>query len=215
MHSIIFRAIDHWEVGWLCFPVWWKGSMRRMLVYALASFKERIWEPKRRHQQTCHENHCRGREVPGILVYHNSEAIGWCALAPRSRYPALLRSRILQPVDDQQCWSIACLFIKKPFRKIGVSTELLLAATVYAKSQSAELMEGYPVEPKVEQQIPAAFAWTGISKAFISAGFREIVRRSPTRPVMRLELNWMLTPVYENEVLSAKLFQLSWDLNFF
>ena len=27
-------------------------------------------------------------EVPGILVYHNSEAIGWCALAPRSRYPA-------------------------------------------------------------------------------------------------------------------------------
>ena len=128
-------------------------------------------------------------EVPGILVYHNSEAIGWCAPAPRSRYPALLRSRILQPVDDQQCWSIACLFIKKPFRKIGISTELLLAATVNDKSQGAELMEGYPVEPKVEQQIPAAFAWTGISKAFISAGFREIVRRSPTRPVMRLELN--------------------------
>ena len=71
------------------------------------------------------------------------------------------------------------------------------------------MLEGYPVEPKVEQQIPAAFAWTGISKAFISAGCCEIVRRSPTRPVMRLELNIMLTPVYENEVLSAKLFQLS------
>ncbi len=78
-------------------------------------------------------------EVPGILVFHNSEAIGWCALAPRSRYPALLRSRILQPVDDQQCWSIACLFIKKAFRKKGVSTELLLAAAVYAKSQGAGL----------------------------------------------------------------------------
>ena len=79
-------------------------------------------------------------------------------------------------------------------------------------------MEGYPVEPKVEQQIPAAFAWTGISKAFISAGFREIVRRSPTRPVMRLELNWMLTPVYdyENEVLSLlSSFNSAWDLNFF
>jgi len=128
-------------------------------------------------------------EVPGILVYHNSVAIVWCALAPRSRYPALLRSRILQPVDDQQCWYIACLFIKKPFIKKGVSTELLLAAAVYAKAQGAELLEGYPVEPKVEQQIPAAFGWTGFSKAFISAGFREIVRRSPTRPVMRLELN--------------------------
>ena len=50
-------------------------------------------------------------------------------------------------------------------------------------------MEGYPVEPKVEQQIPAAFAWAGISKIFISAGFREIVRSATTRPVMRLELN--------------------------
>ena len=34
-------------------------------------------------------------EVPVILVYHKSEAIGWCALASRNRYPALLRSRIL------------------------------------------------------------------------------------------------------------------------
>jgi hypothetical protein len=72
-------------------------------------------------------------EVPGILVFHNSEANGWYALAPRSKYPALLKSCILQPIDDQQCWFIACLFVNKPFRKIGVSTELLLAATVYAK----------------------------------------------------------------------------------
>ena len=32
-------------------------------------------------------------------------------------------------------------------------------------------------------------AWNGISKTFISAGFSEIVRHSPTRPVMMLELN--------------------------
>ena len=50
-------------------------------------------------------------------------------------------------------------------------------------------MEDYPVESKVEQKIPAAFAWTGISKTFISAGFREIVLSSPTRPLMRMELN--------------------------
>ena len=34
-------------------------------------------------------------EVSGILVYHKSEAIGWCELAPRSRCPVLLRSRII------------------------------------------------------------------------------------------------------------------------
>ena len=71
---------------------------------------------------------------------------------------------------------------------MGVSTELLRAATEYAKSQGAELMEGYPVEPKSEKDIPPAFAWTGIPKAFIRAGFKEVARRSPSRPIMRLEL---------------------------
>ncbi|KKK66407.1 hypothetical protein LCGC14_2964400 [marine sediment metagenome] len=128
-------------------------------------------------------------EVPGILAYHNTEAIGWCAIAPRSSYPALLRSRILQPIDDRTCWSVARLFIEKSFRKKGISTELLRTASEYAKSQGAELVEGYPVEPKSEKDIPPAFAWTGIPKAFIRAGFKEVVRRSPTRPIMRLELS--------------------------
>jgi GNAT superfamily N-acetyltransferase len=128
-------------------------------------------------------------EVPGILAYHNNKPIGWCAIAPRNSYPALARSRILQPVDDRPCWSVACLFIEKSNRKMGVSAELLRAATEYAKLQGAELVEGYPVEPKLEKDIPPAFAWTGIPKAFIRAGFKEVVRRSPTRPIMRLELS--------------------------
>ena len=127
-------------------------------------------------------------EVPGILAYHNTEAIGWCAIAPRSRFSALSRSRILREIDDRTCWSIACLFIEKTYRKKGVSTELLLAASEYAKSQGAELVEGYPVEPKSDKNIPPAFAWTGIPKAFIRAGFKEVLRRSPTRPIMRKEL---------------------------
>ena len=127
-------------------------------------------------------------EVPGILAFHEKRAIGWCAIAPRSKYPALARSRILKPVDDRECWSVACLFIEKAYRKQGVSTLLLQAASAYAGSQGAKLVEGYPVEPKAEQDIPAAFAWTGIPKAFIRAGFKEVARRSPTRPIMRLEL---------------------------
>lgn len=127
-------------------------------------------------------------EIPGILAYHVSEAIGWCAIAPRSSYPALSRSRILRPVDDRACWSVACLFIEKNYRKKGVSTELLRAASDYARSQGAELVEGYPVEPTSGKDMPPAFAWTGIPKAFIRAGFTEVARRSTTRPIMRLEL---------------------------
>lgn len=127
-------------------------------------------------------------EVPGILAYHNTVVVGWCAIAPRSRFSALSRSRILQPIDDRVCWSVACLFIEKTYRKKGVATELLRASTKYAKSQGAKLVEGYPVEPKSEKDIPPVFAWTGIPKAFIRAGFKEITRRSPTRPIMRKEL---------------------------
>jgi GNAT superfamily N-acetyltransferase len=128
-------------------------------------------------------------EVPGILAYHSAKAIGWCAIAPRSSFPALSRSRILQPMDDRPCWSVACLFVDRTYRKKGVSIQLLRAATEYAKSRGATLVEGYPVEPKSEKHIPPAFAWTGIPKAFIRAGFIEVARRSPTRPIMRLELS--------------------------
>ena len=128
-------------------------------------------------------------EIPGILAYYNAKAVGWCAIAPRSRYPALSRSHILKPVDERACWSVSCLFIEKAYRKKGVSIELLRAATEYARSQGVELVEGYPVEPKTEKDIPPAFAWTGIAKAFIQIGFKEVARRSPTRPIMRMELS--------------------------
>jgi len=128
-------------------------------------------------------------EIPGILAYHHAKAIGWCAIAPRSSYPALSRSRILKPVDERACWSVACLFIEKDCRKKGVSIDLLRAAVDYARSQGAELVEGYPVEPKTGKDIPPPFAWTGIPKAFIQIGFKEVARRSPTRPIMRMELS--------------------------
>ena len=133
-------------------------------------------------------------EVPGILAYDAHNAIGWCAVAPRGHYSALGRSRILKPVDERPCWSIACLFIEKTYRRQGVSVALLKAAASYAKSQGAELLEGYPVEPKADKAIPPAFAWTGVSNAYLRAGFKEVARRSPTRPIMRLELEKLTAP---------------------
>ena len=127
-------------------------------------------------------------EEPGLLAFHDRKPVGWCAIAPRQRYSALARSRVLKPVDDRECWSVACFFIEKSFRRKGVSVKLLRAATEYARSKGAMLVEGYPVEPKTEKDLAPAFAWTGIPGAFLSVGFREVARRSPTRPIMRLEL---------------------------
>jgi len=33
--------------------------------------------------------------------------------------------------------------------------------------------------------MPDVFAWTGFASAFKKAGFKEVIRRSETRPIMR------------------------------
>jgi GNAT superfamily N-acetyltransferase len=123
---------------------------------------------------------------PGILAYKGKEVIGWCAVAPRTEYVALERSRILQPVDNQPVWSISCLFVKKPYRRRGVSAQLLRAAAEFAIRRGAKIVEGYPTEPNSENMADP-FLWHGVSSAFIAAGFKEVLRRSETRPIMRLE----------------------------
>ena len=125
-------------------------------------------------------------KMPGLLGYADDLAVGWCAVAPRKDYPALERSRILKPVDEQPCWSVSCLFVRREYRRRGVSTQLLRAAVEHVRRQGGGIVEGYPVEPKADKPIPAAFAWTGIPSAYESAGFREVARRSPTRPIMRI-----------------------------
>jgi GNAT superfamily N-acetyltransferase len=124
---------------------------------------------------------------PGIFGYLDGEPVGWCAVAPREAYSALARSRILQPVDDKPVWSVSCLFVRKDRRKQGLSVQLLRAAVEHVKGQGGTVVEGYPVEPK-QANMPAAFAWTGLAAAFLAAGFREVARRSDTRPIMRYEI---------------------------
>jgi GNAT superfamily N-acetyltransferase len=124
---------------------------------------------------------------PGILGYLDGEPVGWCAVAPRPEYSALARSRILKPVDDKPVWSVSCLFVRKDLRKRGLSVRLLQAAVEHVKKRGGTVVEGYPVEPKADT-IPAAFVWTGLAAAFLAAGFREVARRSDTRPIMRYQI---------------------------
>jgi len=64
---------------------------------------------------------------------------------------------------------------------------LLEAAAAYAKKQGARAIEGYPNVNRAERQ-PAAFVWSGFESTFKRAGFSEIARRSPTRPILRKAL---------------------------
>jgi hypothetical protein len=121
---------------------------------------------------------------PGIIAYIDNEPIGWCAVSPRENYLRIENSRVLKRIDEQPVWSIPCFFIKKEFRRKGFSIEILKGAVEYCRKKGVKIIEGYPVEPYSEN-IPAAFAWNGIPSAFIRAGFKEVERRSRTRPIMR------------------------------
>lgn len=125
-------------------------------------------------------------ETPGILAYDKGEPIGWCSVAPRRSFSALDRSRILKPVDDRSVWSVACFFVDKKHRRQGISVKLLKAAIDFVGKRGGRIIEGYPVDPKKDQ--PDAFIWTGLATAFIKAGFKEVVRRSESRPIMRYEI---------------------------
>lgn len=129
-----------------------------------------------------------GDRVPGLLAYRGDEVAGWCAVAPRADYPALARSRLFKPIDGDAAaspvWSVSCLFVARGHRGTGVSVALLKAAVRHARARGARVVEGYPQEPK-GGRMADAFAWTGIASAFRKAGFREVARPSPTRPLMR------------------------------
>ncbi|MEK7775458.1 MAG: GNAT family N-acetyltransferase [Candidatus Zixiibacteriota bacterium] len=121
---------------------------------------------------------------PGIIGYHDSAPVAWCAIAPRADYPRLATSRIFAPIDDKPVWSIVCLFIAKEYRRTGVSARMIKAAVAFAKSKGAKVIEGYPHDLGAKLE-PDAFVWMGMMSAYEKAGFKEAARRSAKRPVVR------------------------------
>jgi GNAT superfamily N-acetyltransferase len=122
----------------------------------------------------------------GLLAYMNGEVVGWVAVEPRSAYEKLAHSRVLKPVDDKEVWSVTCFYVAKHYRKQGVAVGLLKGAVEHVRSQGGRIVEGYPVD--AQKDMPAPFVYTGTASAFQKAGFKEVARNSPTRPIFRFEL---------------------------
>lgn len=124
--------------------------------------------------------------VTGLLAYWHGEVAGWVAVEPRSAYEKLAHSRVLKPVDDQEVWSITCFFVAKQFRRNGIAVELIKAAVQHVSHMGGRIVEGYPVD--AQNDSPAPFVFTGTASAFRQAGFSEVARYAPTRPIFRLEI---------------------------
>jgi len=125
-------------------------------------------------------------QMPGLLAYARGEPVGWCAVEPREAYPRLARSRLLAPVDAEAAWSVTCFFVAPSWRGRGVTSALLEAAAEHAQRSGARVLEAYPVD----RAGPASDAalYHGVASTFRRAGFEEVARRSPIRPIMRRAL---------------------------
>ncbi len=120
----------------------------------------------------------------GLLGIYQGQAVGWMAFAPRAHYPKLARSRVHKPIDDRPVWSVTCFFIRKDFRRMGVSVAMLKGLIDYAREQKIEVIEAYPTVP-TQDVLPDSFAWIGLYKSFEKAGFRVVDRTSKSRPMVR------------------------------
>jgi GNAT superfamily N-acetyltransferase len=126
----------------------------------------------------------RGGLPPGVLGYVGNEVVAWCAIEPREAFVRLERSRVAKPVDDQPAWFIPCLFVRREWRRKGLTVPLLEGAVEHARAHGAGLVEACPVDPDADD-VPPAFIWHGIASAYVKAGFVEVARRSPGRPFVR------------------------------
>jgi GNAT superfamily N-acetyltransferase len=127
-----------------------------------------------------------GDRPPGLIGYRGKVPVGWVSLGPREEFAKLVRSPVMKAVDEQPVWSIICFVVPSEHRSQGVAQALLAGAVRYAKTQGAILLEAYPVDKPDRSDDDSM--WFGARSMYDREGFEEVVRRKPTRPVVRLNL---------------------------
>lgn len=127
-----------------------------------------------------------GGMEPGLLAYDDDEPVGWCAVAPRSRYERLTspRARTYRPIDDRESWVVTCFFVRKDRRGSGIAGALLGEVKRFVADRGGTLVEGYPVK---DHSHGAAATYTGTAGMFADAGFEEAARPGG-RSLVRLEV---------------------------
>ena len=109
--------------------------------------------------------------------------MGWVAVGPRADYPRLVRSPIAKAVDDLPVWSLVCFVVPPARRGQGVARALLAGAIDHARAQGAVALEAYPIDK--DPPGDATWLWNGPLSTYRKAGFVEVARRRPERPVVR------------------------------
>jgi len=122
---------------------------------------------------------------PGLIGYRGKVPVGWVSIGPREDYAKLKRSPVMKAVDGQPVWSVICFLVPAKYRGQGVARALLKGAVAYARKQGATLVEAYPVDKPARSK--DEYMWFGAKSMFDKAGFKEVARRKPQRPIVRIK----------------------------
>lgn len=128
-------------------------------------------------------------DVPvGLLAYADKTPVGWSRVAPRRTLPGVVDNRALQRLldEDPEAWWVACVVVRRQHRGVGVGADLLRGAVAWAEGNGASVLDGHPVDVSALRRRPSPSAlFTGTSTMYRAAGFVEVGRTFPSRPVMR------------------------------
>ncbi len=125
----------------------------------------------------------RAGEPAGVLAYAgDGEPVGWCSIAPRESYEAVLASRVMPQLPGERVWSVVCFFVASRARHQGLRARLLEAACQYAADAGAAVIEAYP-SPDGK-----SYRYMGTRELYLAAGFAEIPAPDGSRPVMRKDI---------------------------
>ena len=155
-----------------CWCMWWRMPS--------SEWKGASREEKRENFRTVVE----AGPPPGILAYDGTTAVGWCAIGPRETLPRMNRSRVAAPLDvTAGVWAVNCFYIRSGYRGQGMMRILLDAAVDFARKRRAKVVEACPID--TDRKLIWGEGFMGLAPVFRAAGFEEVARRSPTRPLMR------------------------------
>ncbi len=129
----------------------------------------------------------------GLVAYSGDDPVGWCAVEPRTAYPALLRVYRVpwegrdEDKADESVWAVTCVFTRARQRRRGIGYALVRAAVDFARARGARALEGYPLLTSPGQDITWGELHVGTRSMFAAAGLREVSHPTPRRVVMRID----------------------------
>lgn len=129
---------------------------------------------------------------PGVLAYAGGKAVGWLQVGPRADIPEWNNPRRASTplpdalADDERNWAASCFFVRRGFRGKGVTGALIDGAIVFARESGARLIEAAAMDNQDKRS--AEGLYVGAESTLLRAGFVEVARQKPGRPLLRLML---------------------------